>query len=138
MKLTSGSKDGVVYEHRPIYDLSFLKRGFRWHYSSVVGPIDLHSIAKSFLWTKGTAYLVPKCESFEDEEGITRYVFPRGFDSETCEPSWAHNFVELALHGREVYEEWRDVLLPQMAQLGVNLTVPFEEAFIQMGIPNNS
>lgn len=109
----AAKKGGLVPDYLPLAEMSFLKRSFVNIQNYWCGPLELDSIAKCMTWIKGHTY------RYNSEVG-----FPISSNKALVETSINAMWPELALHGKEKYEEWISVIMPQTHALGLRLLPP--------------
>jgi len=85
LDFTPGSKGEWTYKTRSIYDCTFLKRGFSFHYviSDIVAPLQLNSMCSTLNWvrdaTRNDELSLIKLQNFQREA----YLYDRGYASTT-------------------------------------------------------
>jgi hypothetical protein len=102
---TSALKDGVIVDTKPLSELSFLKRSFKWDptYCMYVAPMELSNILEQTNWVRGNLV--------------------RTSTLENCENA----LTELALLGKDVYEEWSVKIQIALREQELDLNVkPYE------------
>lgn len=97
---TNEAKDDAAYTLRNLDGISFLKRKFRFENGLWYAPLDLEVIIEMCLWVKGP------CVKAATHENVRNAL------------------VELALHGREVYDQYADFLARACWKTGIAIHKP--------------
>jgi len=109
MTFTSENKDGSIYDHKPIEQCGFLKRGFRKQGPYWVGPLAQDSINECLNWVKKGANTIIDLQKI----------------AEGCIAEWS-------LHEKKVFEFWRDrISLVLMQRIGAYVLCFEHEKYMQ-------
>nr|QKK82955.1 hypothetical protein [Erigeron annuus picorna-like virus] len=129
-KITDIAKTGeAVPDFLPLSELEFLKRNFTQIQGYHCGPLALSSIAKACQWIRTSSYNIKEehCPSLGG-------AWPIANEPDLIKACFIGVWKELALHGEDTYNKWRDDLLKQAAELDLDLDPPrWQEAMYKNG-----
>ena len=110
----------------PLEEMDFLKRSFKRVNGSIVGPLALESLGKHLEWIKDSPAYEPKMIDGKME-------FPRSTSEILIKESMHTLWAELALHGPEVYDEWKRHVLQQEKFVRTGMQIPLFSEALKLG-----
>lgn len=123
----AAKRGGEVPDYQPLSEMSFLKRGFSKIQGMACGPLELESIAKSFMWIRDQSYTIKDIHTVHKQWPITTN---KTLAAQSIDAMWC----ELALHGQEVYEEIASRVLSQCHSTGIMVNPPtWQAAMLEKG-----
>lgn len=108
---------GDIPDSIPLEKMEFLKRSFRKEQGYYCGPLAQTSLAKAVMWIHDT-------ESYEVTKNHLEHGFPISLNLTTLKDSLLNTMTEVALHGKKVYQEWIDMIVPEAGRIGVEFVPP--------------
>jgi len=109
-------KGGAVPDLVPFEELSFLKRKFKLNQGWYTAPLELASIGKMLHWVKGTSSYTIKKEHVDN--------WPLAPNRDVAAQSIDQCWSEIAMHGKEFYEEMVAKILKSGHLAGLELHPP--------------
>ena len=130
--ITPADKSSVgTTQQKHITEMTFLKRSFRKHGPSWVGPIELPSIWKACSWIRGAGAYVPSV----DHEGYL--VWKTSSDLSIIKENLEQQLVEVALHlDPSFFRETKNKINDALSSLGMErITLSYASALTLAEVP---